>query len=294
MTFEDFSLSAEIKRAIADLGFETATPIQELMIPQLLAEPDDVVGLAQTGTGKTAAFGLPLIQRIDLSNRSPQALILCPTRELCIQITGELGLYSRYIPGLKVTSIYGGDSYERQIGALKRGSHVIAATPGRLLDLLERGSADISGIDILILDEADIMLNMGFKDELDAILESAPVERQMILLAATMPEEVARIAETYMNDPVELSVGRRNSGPRAVEHRYYTVRKHDKYQALKRLVDFNPDLYGIIFCRTRAGTQEVAGKMVKDGYNAEALHGDLSQAQREHVMSKFRSGSVQL
>ena len=294
MTFEDFNLRAEIKRSVADLGFETPTPIQELMIPQLLTEPEDIVGLAHTGTGKTAAFGLPVIQRIDLENRSPQALVLCPTRELCIQITGDLGMYSRYLPGLKVTSVYGGDSYERQIRALQKGSHIIAATPGRLLDLIERRCADISGIRFLILDEADIMLNMGFKDELDAILESAPSERQTILLSATMPKEVARIAEKYMNEPLELAVGSKNSGPQSVEHRYYTVRKHDKYQAVKRIVDFHPDIYGIIFCRTRAGTQEIAQKMVKDGYNAEALHGDLSQAQREHVMNKFRSRSVQL
>ena len=294
MTFEDFNLSAEIERAVADMGFETATPIQEVMIPQLLSEPGDIVGLANTGTGKTAAFGLPVIDRIEVENRSPQALILCPTRELCIQITGELELYAKHKRGLTVTSIYGGDSYDRQIRGLKRGTHIIAATPGRLLDLLNRGNADLSGIRFLVLDEADIMLNMGFKDELDAILETAPAERQTILLSATMPRDVARIAKNYMNEPVELSVDPKNSGPQAVDHQYYTVRRHDKYQALKRIVDFHPDIYGIVFCRTRAGTQDIAEKMVKDGYNAEALHGDLSQAQREHVMNKFRSRAVQL
>ncbi len=294
LTFSDFNLSAEVERAVADLGFETPTPIQELMIPKLLNEQGDLVGLAHTGTGKTAAFGLPVIDRIDLENRRPQALILCPTRELCIQITGELQLYAKHVRGLTITSIYGGDSYERQIRGLKKGTHIIAATPGRLLDLLRRGSADLSGIRFLILDEADIMLNMGFKDELDAILESAPAERQTILLSATMPREVTRIAENYMKQPLELSTGTKNSGPQAVDHQYYIVRRHDKYQALKRIVDFHPDIYGIIFCRTRAGTQEIAEKMVKDGYNAEALHGDLSQVQRELVMNKFRSSAVQL
>jgi ATP-dependent RNA helicase DeaD len=294
LTFQDFDLSAEIKRAVAALGFETPTPIQEVMIPQLLTQEEDVVGLAHTGTGKTAAFGLPVIQKIDVSNRSPQALILCPTRELCIQITGEMGLYSKFVPGLTVTPVYGGDSYEKQIKALKRGTHIIAATPGRLIDLLEKRKADISGIRFLILDEADIMLNMGFKEEIDAILESAPAERQTILLSATMPREVARIANTYMTSPVELSVGTKNAGVETVEHHYYTVRRHDKYQALKRIVDFHPDIYGIVFCRTRLGTQDIAEKMMKDGYSAEALHGDLSQAQREHVMNKFRARSVQL
>ena len=294
MTFTDFNLSAELERAVADLGFTAPTPIQEIMIPRILDEPGDVVGLAHTGTGKTAAFGLPVIQKIDITNRFPQALILCPTRELCVQITKDLEQYGKNIRGLSVTSVYGGDSYERQLRALKRGSHIITATPGRLIDLLEKGYVDIGGIDFLVLDEADIMLNMGFKDEIDAILESAPVERQTILLAATMPRGVAKIADTYMNDPIELAVGTKNTGTEQVDHRYYTVRRHDKYQALKRIVDFHPDMYGIVFCRTRAGTREVAEKMVKDGYNSEALHGDLSQAQREHVMNKFRSRSIQL
>ncbi len=294
MTFEDFNLSAELERAVADLGFITPTPIQEAMIPRIINEPGDVVGLAHTGTGKTAAFGLPVIQKIDIATRLPQALILCPTRELCMQITKDLEQYGKNIPRLSITSIYGGDSYERQLRALKRGCHIIAATPGRLIDLLEKGYVDISAIRFLVLDEADIMLNMGFKDEIDAILESAPEERQTILLAATMPKEVAKIADTYMKDPLELTFGTKNTGTEQVEHRYYTVRRHDKYQALKRVVDFHPNIYGIIFCRTRAGTQEVAEKMVRDGYNAEALHGDLSQAQREHVMNKFRTRSVQL
>ena len=270
MTFTDFALSPQIAKAVTDLGFETPMPIQELMIPHLLAEKGDAVGLAHTGTGKTAAFGLPLIEATDLENRSPQVLILCPTRELCIQITKELKLYGKYVQDLAITSIYGGDSYERQIRELKRGSHMIVATPGRLIDLLEKGRADISGIRNLVLDEADIMLNMGFKEELDAILESAPSERRTILLSATMPNEVARIAKAYMNSPIELSVGKKNTGPQAVDHRFIAVRKRDKYQALKRIVDFHPDLYGIVFCRTRAGTQEIAEKMVQDGYNAEA------------------------
>lgn len=279
---------------VADLGFETPTPIQEIVIPELLDGNRDVVGLAHTGTGKTAAFGLPMIEKLDISRRSPQALILCPTRELCIQITKDLEEYGKHIRGLSITSVYGGDSYERQLRALKRGSHIITATPGRLIDLLEKGYADISGIGYLVLDEADIMLNMGFKDEIDSILESAPADRQTILLAATMPRDVAKIADTYMRDPVELSVNAKNTGTTQVDHRYYAVRRHEKYQALKRIVDFHPDIYGIIFCRTRAGTRDVAEKMVRDGYSAEALHGDLSQGQREHVMNKFRCRSVQL
>ena len=294
MTFSDFGLSSETIRAIQALGFETPTPIQELMIPQLLSEPDDLVGLAHTGTGKTAAFGLPIIDRIVIETREPQALVLCPTRELCIQISGELALYAKYAPKLSITPIYGGDSYERQIKAVKRGTHIIVATPGRLLDLLGRNLVDIGTIRFLILDEADIMLNMGFKDELDAILESAPSDRQTVLLSATMPHEVERIALSYMNDPMELSVGRKNSGVQTVDHHYYTVRRHDKYQALKRIVDYHPNIYGIIFCRTRAGARETAEKMARDGYSAEALHGDLSQSQREHVMNKFRARSVQL
>ena len=294
MTFEDFSLAGETLRAIRALGFENPTPIQELMIPQLLNEADDIVGLAHTGTGKTAAFGLPIIDRIEIENREPQALVLCPTRELCIQISGELALYAKYSPRLSITAIYGGDSYERQINSIKRGTHIIVATPGRLIDLLGRRAVDISAIRFLILDEADIMLNMGFKEELDEILESAPPERQTVLLSATMPADVERIARSYMNDPLELATGTRNAGTTTVDHHYYTVRRHDRYHALKRIVDYHPDIYGIVFCRTRAGANEVAEKMMKDGYNAEALHGDLSQAQREHVMGKFRSRSVQL
>lgn len=294
MNFRDFTLSAELVSAVNDLGFETPTPIQELMIPPLLDEPRDIIGIAHTGTGKTAAFGLPVIHKIDIKNRSPQALILCPTRELCIQISKELSQYAKNIHGFSITSIYGGDSYEKQLLALKRGPHIIAATPGRLIDLLARGSADISGIRFLILDEADIMLNMGFKEEIDAILDSAPAERQTILLSATMPSGVAKIAATYMTNPLELSVGVKNTGTQQVDHRYYTVRRNDKYQTLKRIVDVHPDIYGIIFCRTRAGTQDVAEKMMRDGYKSEALHGDLSQAQREQVMNKFRARSVQL
>ncbi len=294
MTFDDFALSNETMQAIHALGFETPTPIQELMIPRLLADHVDLVGLAHTGTGKTAAFGLPIIENIQPEIRAPQALVLCPTRELCIQICAELGLYARYMPKLSITSIYGGDSYERQIRAVIRGTHIITATPGRLLDLLEKGIVDLSTIRFLVLDEADIMLNLGFKDQIDAILHSAPGDRQTVLLSATMPKEVEQIARSYMNDPLELSAGRKNSSTKTVEHRYYIVRIQDKYQALKRIVDYHPDIYGIIFCRTRVGTREIAEKLVQDGYSAEALHGDLSQAQREQVMSKFRSRSLKL
>jgi ATP-dependent RNA helicase DeaD len=294
LTFTDFRLSTELHQAVADLGFETPTPIQEGMIPHLLEEPVDVVGLAHTGTGKTAAFGLPIIHRLDLAQRKPQALILCPTRELCVQITDELTRYGKHTRGLSITSIYGGDSYTRQLDAVARGTHIIVATPGRLIDLLARGRVDLSGIRDLVLDEADIMLNMGFRDEIDSILETAPEERRTILLSATMPREVAAIAERYMKNPVNLSVCEKNSGPQAVDHRFCVVKRHDKYEALKRIVDFHPDIYGIVFCRTKAGTQEIAEKLVADGYHAEALHGDLSQSQRELAMGKFRSGAVRL
>ena len=294
MTFHDFSLADELLRAIEDLGFVSPTPIQALMVPQLLTEDSDLVAVAQTGTGKTAAFGLPVVERIDPSDRFPQALVLCPTRELCMQISADLVSFAKHTPGLSVTSVYGGDSYDRQTRSLRRGTHIIVATPGRLLDLLQRRIADIGRIRFLILDEADIMLNMGFKEELDSILVLAPKERQTILLSATMPRGVTEIARAYMNDPVLLSVGSKNAGPETVEHRFCVVRKHDKYPALKRIVDFHPGLYGIVFCRTRAGAQEIAEKLVDDGYGAEALHGDLSQSQRELVMNKFRSRSVRL
>ncbi len=294
MTFNDFALKSELIQAVSEIGFEIATPIQEQVIPFMIENDDDLIGLAQTGTGKTAAFGLPILNAVALAERYPQALVLCPTRELCVQITGDLQSYGKYLRGLSVTSVYGGDSMERQMRALRSGTHVLVATPGRLLDLMSRGAVDTTHIQHLVLDEADIMLNMGFKEEMDAILGSVPAERQTVLLSATMQAEVARIASDYMRKPVEISAGPRNAGASTVEHGYYMVHARDKYLALKRIVDFHPDIYGIVFCRTRASTQEITDHMIKDGYDAEALHGDLSQGQRDLVMRKFRERNVQL
>lgn len=276
------------------MGFVEPTPIQSEVIPILLESAGDVIGLAQTGTGKTAAFGLPLIHRIDLESRATQGLILCPTRELCNQIHAEMTQFARHTTGLRMTAVYGGQDIRGQIRSLKQGSQIIIATPGRLADLIKRGVADLSTVSCLVLDEADIMLHMGFREELDFILSSAPDERQTLLFSATMPKEVARIASEYMSDPREVAVGKKNSGTETIEHYYYLVHAKDRYNALKRLVDFNPGIYGLVFCRTRADTQMIADRMLKDGYNVDALHGDLSQQQREYVMKKFRDQSLQL
>ncbi|MCD6121504.1 MAG: DEAD/DEAH box helicase [Spirochaetales bacterium] len=294
MEFSDFGLSDALLRAVDELEFKEPTPIQEKVIYNLLNDERDIVGLAQTGTGKTAAFGLPLIERTDAKDKSVQSLVLCPTRELCLQITRDMKDFARYVDNVRITPVYGGASIVQQIRDLKRGTQIIVATPGRLLDLIRRNAADVGVISHLILDEADLMLNMGFKDELDAILEALPEERRTVLLSATMPYEVEKIAFKYMKEPVELVAGERNVGIDTVEHGYFIVHSRDKYLALKRIVDYNPDIYGIIFCRTRISTQEIADKMIKDGYNAEALHGDLTQAQREHVMRKFREHDLQL
>jgi ATP-dependent RNA helicase DeaD len=294
LNFNDFGLSKELILAIEDLNFEVPTPIQEKIIPHILSDKRDVVGLAQTGTGKTAAFGLPLLDLLEKGSKYTQVLILCPTRELCLQISRDFESFSKHLPGYKVTPVYGGAPMDKQIRDLRKGSQIIIATPGRLLDLLNRGVADITSIHYLVLDEADIMLNMGFKEELDGILESTPKEKQTLLFSATMPDDVSRIASTYMSDPVEISVGTKNAGVESVDHLYYMVHARDKYQALKRIADYNPDMYGIIFCRTRIATKDIAEKMMKDGYNADALHGDLSQVQREYVMKKFRERSLQL
>ena len=276
------------------MGFEVPTPVQAEIIPEIMAGTEDIVGLAQTGTGKTAAFGLPLAELLkDRENRT-LALVLCPTRELCMQISGDIKDFSKYLPGMTVTPVYGGAGIEQQIRALKKGSRIVVATPGRILDLIRRKACDISGIEYLILDEADIMLNMGFKEELDAILETAPKERRTLLLSATMPREIRTIAEEYMNAPKEIVLGKKNAGIESVSHSYLLADRREKYAALKRLVDYYPDVYGIIFCRTKRQTQEIADAMIKDGYNAEALHGDLSQAQREFVMRKFRDRRLQL
>ena len=293
-TFEELGVSPEIRKAIEEMGYENPMPVQEEVIPYLLGNGNDVVALAQTGTGKTAAFGLPLIQKIDVSRRVPQALILCPTRELCLQIAGDLTDYSKYITDLKILPVYGGSSIESQIKSLKAGVHIIVATPGRLIDLMERKVARLDIVADVVMDEADEMLNMGFTDSINAILEKVPEERNTLMFSATMSPEIARIAKTYLHDAKEITIGTKNEGSKNVHHIAYTVHAKDKYLALKRVVDFYPQIYGIIFCRTRKETQEIADKLIQDGYNADSLHGELSQAQRDLVMQKFRQRHLQL
>ncbi len=292
--FQELGLNQNIIKAITELGFLNPTPVQERVIPTLIQEKKDIVCLAQTGTGKTAAFGLPILETLDTKQSHTQALILSPTRELCRQITDDIKRYGKYYEGLNIVSVYGGASIETQIRALKKGAHIIVATPGRMVDLLNRGVAQIDEIDTLVLDEADEMLNMGFKDELDSILERAPENRRSLLFSATLPLEVEGIAKHYMSNPEIITVGARNSGSNNVKHYYYVVHAKDRYLALKRIADYNPDIYGIIFCRTRQETQEIADALVKDGYNADALHGELSQGQRDQVMGRFKSKTLSL
>ena len=294
MTFEELGVNEPLRRAITELGFENPMPVQEKVIPHLLNQDGDVVALAQTGTGKTAAFGLPVIQRITEDLAEPQALILSPTRELCLQIASDLADFSKYIPSLKVLPVYGGSSIESQIRALRKGVQIIVATPGRLLDLIKRGVVKLGKVHTVILDEADEMLNMGFLDSINEILGNVPDDRKMLLFSATMPPEIAKIAKNYMHDPVEFVIGTRNEGAANVRHIYYMVNARDKYLALKRIADNNPNIYAIIFCRTRRDTQEVADNLIHDGYNADALHGDLSQQQRDIVMKKFRDRVITL
>ncbi len=284
----------DLLRGIADMGFETPMPVQEKVIPVLLDGDHDLVGLAQTGTGKTAAFGLPVIQRVDISDKRTQALILAPTRELCLQIAGDLADYSKYIDGLEVLPVYGGSSIESQIRALKRGVQIIVATPGRLIDLINRGVVKLDRVHTVVLDEADEMLNMGFVDSINDILSHVPDDRKMLMFSATMPAEVAKIAKRFMKEPQEVVIGTRNEGAKNVRHIYYMVNARDKYLALKRVVDNSPNIYAIVFCRTRRDTQEIADNLIRDGYNAEALHGDLSQQQRDIVMKKFRDRVVRI
>ena len=276
------------------MGYESPMPVQEEVIPFLLGEDNDVIALAQTGTGKTAAFGLPILQKIDIATYQPQALILCPTRELCLQIADDLNDYSKYIDNLKVLPVYGGSSIESQIKTLKRGVHVVVATPGRLLDLMNRKTVNLSLIKNVIMDEADEMLNMGFTDSINAILAEVPANRNMLLFSATMPQGIASITKQYMKNPKEIVIGNKNEGNKNIRDIYYMVRAQDKYLALKRIADFYPNIYGIIFCRTRKETQEIADKLIQDGYNADSLHGELSQAQRDYVMQKFRIKNLQL
>lgn len=292
--FEDLGLNTNIIKAINELGFEKPTEVQEAVIPKELQQNRDVVCLAQTGTGKTAAFGLPLIQSLDLTDKKTQALILCPTRELCRQIAQDLQHYSKYTEGFTLVPVYGGSNIETQIKALKKGAQVIVATPGRILDLLKRRAADISGIDRLILDEADEMLNMGFKDELDEILQYCPQQRRTLLFSATLPIEVESIAKHYMSNPEMVTIGVRNQGADNVKHYYYIAQAKDRYATLKRIVDYYPNMYAIVFCRTRKETQDVADSLIRDGYNAEPLHGDLSQNQRDQVMKRFKNKTLSI
>ncbi len=292
--FENMGLDPLLVKGIKDLGFEDPMPIQEKVIPILLKEDRDLVGLAQTGTGKTAAFGLPLIEKTDISSENIQTLVLCPTRELCMQITNDIGNYSKYIKNFRVTAIYGGASIEGQIKELRKRPQMIVATPGRLLDMIERKRVNITKVTSVVLDEADEMLNMGFKEELNAILERTPETKNTYLFSATMPKGVSKIASSYMSNAIEITVGEKNSGAKNVSHIYYMVQARDKYLALKRIVDVNPDIYGIVFCRTRSDTKDIAEKLIVDGYNADSLHGDLSQAQRDYVMHKFRMKNLQI
>ncbi|WP_396175116.1 DEAD/DEAH box helicase [Flavobacterium sp.] len=292
--FEQLGLSESLQRAIIDLGFENPTEVQEKAIPLLLEQETDLVALAQTGTGKTAAFGFPLIQKIDANNKNTQALILSPTRELCLQITNEIKLYAKYEKGINVVAVYGGASISEQAREVKRGAQIIVATPGRMQDMINRGLVNITQINYCILDEADEMLNMGFYEDIVSILSTTPDEKNTWLFSATMPTEVSRIAKKFMHEPVEITVGTKNSGSATVSHEFYMINARDRYEALKRLADANPDIFSVVFCRTKRDTQAVAEKLIEDGYNAAALHGDLSQAQRDSVMKSFRGRQIQM
>ncbi|SEO82278.1 ATP-dependent RNA helicase DeaD [Flavobacterium sp. CF108] len=292
--FEQLGLNESLLKAILDLGFENPSEVQEKAIPLLLEKDTDMVALAQTGTGKTAAFGFPLIQKIDADNRNTQALVLSPTRELCLQITNELKNYSKYEKGINVVAVYGGASITEQAREIKRGAQIIVATPGRMQDMINRGLVNIKNIDYCILDEADEMLNMGFYEDIVSILSDTPDQKSTWLFSATMPQEVARIAKQFMSEPVEITVGAKNSGSATVSHEFYLVNARDRYEALKRLADANPDIFSVVFCRTKRDTQAVAEKLIEDGYSAAALHGDLSQAQRDGVMKSFRGRQIQM
>ena len=292
-TFEELGVSEEIRRAIEELGFEQPMPVQEAVIPYLLGNGNDVIALAQTGTGKTAAYGIPVLQKVDPTQKETQALILSPTRELCLQIADDLSDFSKYIDGLHVAAVYGGASIEMQSRQLRKGAQIIVATPGRLIDLMKRGVAKLDTVNNVVLDEADEMLNMGFSESINAIFEGVPSDRNTLLFSATMSREIEKIAKSYLHDYKEIVVGSRNEGAEKVNHIYYMVHAKDKYLSLKRIVDYYPSIFAIIFCRTKVETQEIADKLIRDGYNAEALHGDLSQQQRDLTMQKFRQHNVQ-
>ncbi|MEY5069137.1 MAG: hypothetical protein RLZ47_999 [Bacteroidota bacterium] len=292
--FLNLGIRHDIVNAITELGFENPTPIQEQAIPVLLSGSNDFVGLAQTGTGKTAAFGLPLLELLDFTKNYPQALILCPTRELCLQITNDLKNYSKNIDNAHIVAVYGGASISDQLRQIKKGVQIVVATPGRMLDIINRKAINFSQVSYVVLDEADEMLNMGFQEDIDQILSTTPEEKKTWLFSATMPAEVRRIAKKYMENPFELTMGTKNTGNANIEHEYYVVKARDKYAAFKRIVDFNPEIFGIVFCRTKIETQEIAEALVKDGYNADSLHGDLSQQQRDRVMKRYREKNLQL
>lgn len=294
ITFQDIGLEDELIRGVAALGFEHPTPIQEETIPRLLTSNQDIIALAQTGTGKTAAFGLPAIHLTDIDDKNPQTLILCPTRELCVQIAKDMKAYAKFVKGLNIVPVYGGTSVDSQIKALKKGAHIVVGTPGRTRDLMQRKKLKLNNVSRVILDEADEMLTMGFKDELEAILSQTPAEKQTLLFSATMSKDITSVTKKYMTDPLKLSVATLNVGAENVQHIYYMVQARNRYEVLKRIADSNLDIYGIVFCRTRRETKEVANKLVQDGYNADALHGELSQNQRDEVMGKFRKRHLQL
>lgn len=293
-TFEQMELNDSILRAVTDLGFLSPTAIQAQAIPQILESEKDLIALAQTGTGKTAAFGLPILQQLDSNSEQVQAIILCPTRELCLQISKDLESYSKYLDNAFVLAVYGGADIKKQIDGLKRKPQIVVGTPGRTMDLIKRGMLKINQVNFVVLDEADEMLNMGFREDIDEILEKTGPEKQTLLFSATMPSEIRRITKAYMKNPLEISIGKSNEASVDVEHHYYMVRAADRYAALKRIADFNPDIYAIVFCRTRRETKDIADSLIQDGYNADALHGDLSQAQRDTVMEKFRRKNLQL
>lgn len=294
MSFENLDLMDELLQAVTDLGFVEPTPIQTDAIPEIINGERDLVGLAQTGTGKTAAFALPMIQLTDFSSKKTQGLVICPTRELCIQISKDYTNLCKYIKKSNIVAVYGGASISTQISQVKRGAQIIVATPGRLLDLINRKVVRLEQVSYVVLDEADEMLNMGFQEDIDAILKKTPDDKKTWLFSATMPREVARIAKNYMNHPVEVTVDTKNSGAKNIEHINFVIKEKDRYYALKRLIDFYPDIYGLVFCRTRKETQEVAEKLIRDGYDAEALHGDLSQQVRDKVMQRFRNKNLQI
>ncbi|MBE8714589.1 DEAD/DEAH box helicase [Sphingobacterium hungaricum] len=292
--FLELGIRHEVVNAITELGFEKPSSIQEKAIPVLLTGNDDFVGLAQTGTGKTAAFGLPLLEQLDFSQKHPQALVLCPTRELCLQIAKDIEKYAKYIDNVNVVAVYGGANISDQLRQIRRGVQIVVATPGRMLDIIGRNAIDFSQVKYVVLDEADEMLNMGFQEDINTILSETPDDKKTWLFSATMPREVRRIAQKYMTDPVELTVGTKNTGNANIEHHYYLIRARDKYAAFKRIVDSNPEIFGIVFCRTKIETQEIAEALIKDGYNADSLHGDLSQQQRDKVMKRYRERNLQL